>query len=133
MRNKEEDIRRTYTKRKKKLKKNEIVYEQMSNKSHLGGASFVVNNDSGRLFKWKKLLYTRYYLHLGKRKDINVNYKCTKDNENNDIEERYRISTAGKSEKMSLSITIYHNTGRILIQGTNKKEWINNEFEKLKN
>ena len=77
--------------------------------------------------------HTRYYLHLGKRKDINVNYKCTKDIENNDIEERYRISTEGKSEKMSLSITIYHNTGRILIQGTNKKEWINNEFEKLKN
>ena len=33
---------------------------------------------------------------------------------------------------MSLSITIYHNTGRILIQGTNKKEWFKNEFEILK-
>ena len=77
-------------------------------------------------------MYTRYYLHLVKRKDINVNYKNIKDNENNDIEERYRVSITGRSDKMSLSITIYHNTGRILIQGTNKKEWFKNEFEKLK-
>ena len=68
---------------------------------------------------------------MGNRTDIKVHYKSTVDIDNNDIEERYKVSTTGK-EKMSLSITVYHSTDRILIQGKNKKEWVNNEYEKLK-
>ena len=131
MRTIEKEIRKVSTKRKKKSKKLENKYEEISQNSHLGGTSFTVDNETNRLTKWKKLLYTRYYLHLGKRNDINVQYKYITDSENNDIEERYKIVTTGK-EKLSLSITIYYSTGRILIQGTNKKEWVNNEYEKLK-
>ena len=55
MRTKEEDIRKTCTKRKKKIKKTENAYEQMSQNSHLGGASFIVYNETDRMFKWKNL------------------------------------------------------------------------------
>ena len=93
MRTKEEEIRETSTKRKRKSKKMENEYETMCQNSSLGGASFTVNYETNRLSKWKKLLYTRYYLHLGKRNNINVSYKSVVDRENTDIEERYKIST----------------------------------------
>ena len=131
MRSKVKENRKTCTKRKMKSKNTKIEYEQMSQNSHFGGSSFTVNKDTNRLLKWKKLLFTRYYVHLGNRSDIDVNYKSIVDRESNEIEERYKISTTGK-EKISLSLTIYHSTGRILIQGNNEKEWIKNEYEKLK-
>ena len=59
MRTKDEHIRKTCTKRKKKIKKTENAYEPMSQNSHLGGASFMVDNETDRMFKWKKLMYTR--------------------------------------------------------------------------
>ena len=131
MREKEVETRKLCTKRKKKRKNEDAKFEQMSQNSHLGGTSFTVDSATDRLHKWKRLFYTRYYLHLGRRDDISVCYKSIIDSEGNDVEERYMIVTKGK-DKMSLSITIYYNTERILIQGNNKKEWINNEFNKLK-
>ena len=131
MREKEVETRKLCTKRKKKRKDVDAKFEQMSQNSHLGGTSFTVDSATDRLIKWKRLFYTRYYLHLGIRDDISVRYKSIIDSEGNDIEERYRIATRGK-DKLSLSITIYYNTDRILIQGNNKKEWISNEFDKLK-
>ena len=104
-------------------------YETLLQNSHMGGSSFIV--EDSRMLKWKKLMHIRYFVHLGKREDISVNYKVATDNEGVVIEERYKVPTTGK-DKISLSITIYSNTGRVLIQGNNKKEWINNEFEKLK-
>ena len=121
MRTKEEEKRNVHTKRKKQSKKMGQKYEEISKNSHLGGTSFSVNNETNRLYMWKKLLYLRYFIHLGKRNDINVNYKSIINMENTDIEDRYKISTNSK-EKLCISITIYHSTGKILIQGNNRKE-----------
>ena len=131
MRTKEEEKRNISTKRKKQNKKNNQVYEQINKSNHLGGISFTVNNETDRLIKWKKLFYIRYFMHLGSKENINVGYKSIKSSDNDDIEERYKIVTTGK-ERLSLSITIYHSTGRILIQGNSRKEWLENEFQKMK-
>ena len=97
----------------------------------MAGYSFTVNNKTNRLNKWKQLLNIRYFQHLGTKDSFNVTYKTIRGNEKIVIEERYKINTTGK-EKLSLSITIYDNTGRILIQGNSKKQWIENEFDKMK-
>lgn len=131
MRTKEEEKRNINIKRKKQNKKNNQTYEEISKSNHLGGISFTVNNETDRLLKWKKLFYIRYFMHLGRKDSINVVYKSIKSIDNEDIEERYKINTTGK-EKLSLSITLYHNTGRVLIQGNSRKEWVENEFKKMK-
>ena len=131
MKTKIEETRNTLTKRRKQNKLKGKEYEQIDENKHMGGTSFVVNKDTDRLLKWKTLLHMRYYQHLGERKNIHVEYKKITDIEKRDIEERYNISNSD-AQKITLTITIYHNTGRILIQGNNKKEWVSNEFIILK-
>ena len=131
MRTKEEEKRNINAKRKKQNKRNN-QYEVITKSNHLGGISFTVNNETDRLLKWKRLLYIRYFNHLGRKDNINVAYKSIKSLNDEYIEERYKITTTGK-QKLSLSITVYHNTGRIFIQGNSRKEWLDNEFKKMKN
>ena len=117
------------SRRKIKSKKN-VDYETIKFNSHLGGMNFMVDDEMGndRLMKWKRLFYIRYYLHLGNKSNINIAYTSYINEEGKDIEEKYKI----EADDISVSISIYHNKNRILIQGPNKKEWIRNEFERLR-
>ena len=113
---------------KRKNKKKNIIYEELAINNSLKCSSFTVNEN--RLILWKDVLYMRYIEYLGKEKYMDIYYKEIVDKNNNDLEGRYSIKEL--KTKKTLTITIYYTTGKILIQGTNKKYWIQNEFNKLK-
>ena len=85
MRTKDHEIRKSCN-RRKKLKKMENKYETLMQNSPIGGSSFIV--EDGRMPKWRKLMHIRYFVHLGKRDDISVNYKVATDHEGVVIAER---------------------------------------------
>ena len=108
----EEKLERNTIIKRKNRKKN-IIYEELTANNNLKGSSFVV--DENRLTLWKDILYLRYIEYLGKEKHIDMYYKSFVDKNNDDLEGRYNIKDL--RSKKSLTITIYYTTGKVLIQG----------------
>ena len=76
------------------------------------------------------MLYIRYYTQIGQFEDAVVKYIHKRDIDDVILEEKYVIcSKEIKASKKQLVITLYLTTGRILIQGGKKNEWIKREKE----